>query len=417
MRSWIEVSEAALAGNLQALRQTCGPETEVLSVVKANAYGHGAEVCAQALARAGARWFGVTDAAEGARVRVALNRAHPGRTAEIVVMCGCLPEETALVAEHALTPVVWTTGQIAALRSLQEPRVQIEIDTGMSRQGVAPGYELDGLLAEVCAAGMTLDGVFTHLASAEMSESSLTRLQRQRFERAVEQVRARGMRPNWLHIGNSSSLDNVIDADPISSWLAQLAARAGARAMVRSGLALYGYTLGIEHGTAAPLVPPAPGVERTRPPAALRPRLTPVLTWKTRILSVRSLAVGDTVGYGATFTAHRAMRVALLPVGYADGLRRELSNPAPLAGTGRAGVPAGGWVIAEAADGSRQRCAILGRLSMNLTVVDISAVPTLAAGDPVTVLGPGSTAEDHARLAGTIPYEILCGLRAPSHLI
>ncbi|GAC1419557.1 MAG: alanine racemase [Acidobacteriaceae bacterium] len=394
-RSWIEISEAALAHNLRALQRAAGPDTEVLAVVKANAYGHGAELCAQVLARAGARSFGVTDVAEGARVRGALQRAGFSH-AEILVMCGSLPEETATIAEHDLTPVVWTVPQVEALHNLTRQKIQIEIDTGMGRQGARPGQELDALLAAISAANVTLNGVFTHLCSSEVANSPRTEMQKQRFEQAVNHIRVRGLQPKLIHIGNSSAIDNPSDpGEAIGVWLTQLAQDAGARAMVRSGLALYGYVLPIE------------GLAPNKIAPALRPNLRPALAWKARILAIHTVAPGETIGYGATFTAPAPMRVALLPVGYADGLRRELSSPSPAA-TARASE--GGWVIAYA-NGAPHRCPILGRVSMNLTVVDVTGVSALAPGDPVTVLGDGITADDHARIARTIPYEILCGLK------
>lgn len=399
-RSWIEISEAALAHNLRTLQRAAGSDTEVLAVVKANAYGHGAELCAQALARAGARWFGVTDAAEGARVRLALQAAGFPQ-AEILVMCGSLPEESATIAKHDLTPVVWTVAQVEALLTLKHKKVQIEVDTGMGRQGARPGPDLDALLATISATDVTLDGVFTHLCASEVVSSPLTTLQKQRFVQAVDQVRARNMKPKLIHIGNSSAIDNPCEpGGAMTPWITQLANNAGAHAMVRSGLALYGYVLPID-GLAEQQDVVGP---------ALRPKLRPVLSWNARILAIHTVAAGETIGYGATFTAAAPMRVALLPIGYADGLRRELSNPSPVS-VGHASE--GGWVIACADDGAPRRCGILGRVSMNLTVVDVTSVPGLATGDPVTVLGEGITADDHARLARTIPYEILCGLKSP----
>jgi alanine racemase len=390
---WVEASEERLAGNFRAVAEAAGAETELLAVVKANAYGHGLELCSVALARAGARWLGVTCVSEGARVRTGL--AETGFAAsegvEILVMCGLLPEDATLFAEHRLTPVVWTAEQVAWLRAAAPPRtrVHIEIDTGMGRQGVRPGRELDKLLAELQGAEMIIDGIMTHFCESEVAHSELTRTQQRRFEGAVAQLREKGLRPAWVHAGNSSSLDNVdnLVGDVGSEWLVELAKSVGARAMVRSGLALYGYCLPIEG--AGPSV------------AQVRPALKPVMQWKTRVLAVRELAVEETVGYGATFTASAPMRVALLPVGYADGLRRELSSR-----TGERGSQQGGWVMVRGA-----RAPIIGRVSMNLTVVDVTGIEGVAAGDEVVLLGDGVTAEDHARLAGTIPYEILCGVR------
>jgi alanine racemase len=382
LKIWVEISEENLAGNLRVIQEAAGPETEVLAVVKANAYGHGIEVCSVALVRAGARWLGVTCANEGAQVRRALRAAGIGQVEgeipEILVMCGVLPEDLAKIQEHGLTPVVWTEEQVQWLTGTRL-RVHVEIDTGMGRQGVCTGEALDALLAEVQAAGLTLDGLMTHFCSSEVAGSQLTQLQERRFETAVAQVRSKEITPTWIHAGNTSTVDNPAQANP---WLVERAASVGARAMVRTGLALYGHCLPIDGPGAQPHIARA---------------LQPVIRWKTSVLAVRALAAGDTVGYGATFTAPSAMLIALLPVGYADGLRRELSstNEKP-----------GGWVMLHG-----RRAAILGRISMNLTIVDVTGIDGVAAGDAAVLLGDGITPEDHANLAGTIPYEILCAVR------
>ncbi len=377
MNSWVEVCEQRLAANYRVLAAAAGRETEVLAVVKANAYGHGAELCAVTLAQAGARWFGVGNAAEGARVRGALRQAGFG-DAEILVMCGFLQEDAATIAEHGLTPAVWTVEQAGWLAGTGT-RVHVEIETGMGRQGVRPGAELDGLLGAVSSAGLAVDGVCTHFSAAEVAEPETTRAQQGRFEAAIAQVQERGPRPRWVHAGSSSSVDNAGDRP---GWLAELAKSVGASAMVRCGIGLYGYCLPIE-GAAAPRV---------------RAALQPVLTWKTRVLDVREVCAGETIGYNATFTATGPMRVALLAVGYSDGLRREL---------GSTNTRPGGWVMI-----GQRRAAIVGRISMNLTVVDVSGIEGVRVGDEVVLLGDGTTADGHARLAGTIPYEILCGVRA-----
>ena len=184
--------------------------------------------------------------------------------------------------------------------------------------------------------------------------------------------------------GVPRSVDNPSPAGP---WLAELAKSVGARPMVRSGIAMYGYCLPIEGA----------GAE-----SRLREKLRPVMTWKTRVLDVREMAAGDSVGYNARFTAPNAMRLALLPVGYSDGLRRELSST---------NDKAGGWVMIGGRDGSMRRAAIVGRISMNLTMVDVTGIDGVRVGDEVVLLGDGVTADDHARIAGTISYEILCGVR------
>jgi alanine racemase len=376
------VSEERLAGNYRAVAETVGAGTDVLAVVKANAYGHGAEACSVALARAGAMWFGVADAAEGARVRKALTQAGFG-DAEILVMCGLMQADVEAIAEHGLTPVVWTAEQVGWLRRQAGMRVHVEVDSGMGRQGCRPGGELDAVLEAIGVAGLVMDGVLTHFCAAEVAGSEKTREQQKRFRAAVEQVRAKGLTPNWVHAGSSSSVDNPAGD---AGWLEGVAKSLGARAMVRCGIALYGYCLEIEGGSVQPKI---------------RAKLRPVMTWKTRVLDVRDAEAGETIGYNATFTAAGPMRVALLPVGYADGLRRELSatNERP-----------GGWVMIGGRGGSQKRAGIVGRVSMNLTAVDVTRIEGLSVGDEVVVLGDGVTADDHARVVGTVAYEILCGV-------
>lgn len=381
MRSWVEVSEERLAQNFRVLTQFAGAQTDVLAVVKANAYGHGDTRCAVALAEAGATCFGVADVREAAGVRRVLDAAgHPA--AEILVLCGLSPQDAPVIAEHRLAASVWTVDQVNALRSAPGARLHIEVETGMGRQGVRPGAELERVLDALQDASLVFAGLMTHFSSAEVVGSPKTRRQQVEFERAVQQVGARSMRPQWVHAGASSTLDNP---DWDASWLPALAHSIGARAMVRCGLALYGYCNPIQGG-----VP------------QLTPRLAPIMTWKTRVLDVREVVAGDCIGYDSTFIACGPMRLALLPIGYADGLRRALSST-----SGREG----GWVLIRG-----RRAPIIGRISMNLTIVDVSSIENAMLGDEVILLGEGMDANDHARLAGTISYDILCGIRGQEQL-
>jgi alanine racemase len=406
VNSWVEVSEQRLAANYKVLSAAAGEDTAVLAVVKANAYGHGAAVCAPLLARAGAEWLGVADAAEGRAVREAHAAAgiETARQPKILVMCGGCGDDADSIVQQGLTPVVWQRRQMECLAEAVARRgagsplpVHLEIDTGMARQGVAPGEELHALLRWLRDQPLLrLDGVMTHFASAEVAGSRQTAEQRERFEQAIKAVAATGLQPEWVHAGSSSTLDNQgtnRSTDANLPWLRGLANSVGARPMVRAGIALYGYCLPIE--TAATSV--AATVH-----AQVRPQLQPVMSWKTRVIGLRDVQAGDAVGYNATFTARRPMRLALLPVGYADGLRRELSG---------SDAQVGGWVMVQG-----RRAAIVGRVSMNLTVVDVTEIHGVSVGDEVVVLGDGITADDHARLAHTISYEIVCGVRASSYL-
>ncbi|WP_254061653.1 alanine racemase [Granulicella sp. L60] len=409
MKSWVEVSEQRLAANYRLLMEAAGAGTAVLAVVKANAYGHGAAICAPVLARAGAKWLGVTDVAEGAAVREALTSEgiSSAMQPEILVMSGLIGDEAGAVVRHGLTPVVWDRQQVEWLAGAVSRAgsgvplaVHVEIDTGMARQGVRPGEDLDELLGWLRAqSGLRLGGVMTHFASSEIAGSPQTVEQAGLFEEAVGAVKAAGLQPAWVHAGNSSTVDNqgvknFGEGSP--AWLRRLAASVGARSMVRTGLALYGYCLPIEQASVSSTKEDVvrPGVE---------PRLQHVMTWKTRVIGLRDVRPGDTVGYNAIFSAQRAMRLALLPVGYADGVRRELSG---------SDTRPGGWVMVHG------RCApVVGRVSMNLTIVDVTEILDVAVGDEAVVLGEGITANDHARIAGTIAYEIVCGVRASSRLV
>jgi alanine racemase len=384
VKSWVEVSGARLVENLRAVRLAAdtgagaGDGAEILGVIKANAYGHDAVFVARVLVDAGARWLGVADVEEAVRVRGVV-----GDSARVLVMCGLEVEDCAEVIAQGLTPVVWTMEHVAMLERAAQAagldadkavRVHLEIDTGMARQGV----DLAGVaaVAERLAGSewVRCEGVMSHLASAEVVGSEATRRQRERFAAAVQVVVAKGIRPELVHLGNSSAVDEGSTLEGVR----ELAARVGARVMVRPGIALYGYCLPVGTEEAGALV------------------LKPILTWKTRVIGVREIGAGDMVGYGGTFTAKSMMQLALLPIGYSDGFRRDASS-----GVGD------GWVMIAG-----QRAPVVGRVSMDLTTVDVTEIAGVAVGDEVVLLGDGVTADDHARWGGTISYEILCGIRA-----
>jgi alanine racemase len=405
VKSWLEVSNARLTANYALLTRAAGPGTAVLAVIKANAYGHGAALCAPVLAAAGAVWLGVTDAAEGEAVLKSL--AGIASPPKILIMSGFLAEDADAIVQRGLIPTVWSREQMewllqAAARANRNAPIPIhlEIDTGMTRQGIAPGSELDTLLDWLKAhPQLQLNGIFTHFASAEVANSPQTQTQRTQFEQAIAALVQFGLHPAWIHAGNSSTVDTEPTGHNLA-WLRHLAATFGAQPMVRAGIALYGYCLPIELGIELSTKLPVDSASLDVP--AIQPGLRPVLTWKTRILSLRDIAVGAAVGYNGIFTAQHPMRLALLPIGYADGLPRELSasNTQP-----------GGWAIVHG-----QRAPIVGRVSMNLTLLDVTAIPGVNVGDEVILLGDDVTADDHARVARTIPYEILCGLRSPGKL-
>jgi alanine racemase len=392
---WVEVDTCAFEDNYHLLCELAGEATECLAIVKANAYGHGLEVCAPAAVRAGARWLGVTSAEEGVAARSLCS------TARIVVMGGLFPGQGRAAIAGQLTPVVWDLNQLdeleraaAGLGPASVP-IHLEIDTGMSRQGVGLG-DLPATLARfTMASPLHLEAVMTHLYASDDSTGETTGAQLERLERALGFVRDQPtLRPGFLSVGASAALLGG-EAVPISA----LAARSQLRPMLRLGLALYGIS--------PRYCPPfAAGKEPPVLTKALE-QLKPVLSWKTRVTSVRSIPAGAEVGYNGTFVATEPMRLALLPLGYADGLDRRLGNRFSLLVRG-------------------QRAPLVGRISMDQAVLDVTEIPGVEPGDEVVILGSqnlgsqnlGSqngetlTAYDHADAAGTIPWEVLTRIAA-----
>jgi alanine racemase len=289
------------------------------------------------------------------------------------------------MVRHRLTPVAWEPWQLDELESAaREARVDagaipvhLEIDTGMSRQGVDPG-SIDPLLARFRnGSPLKLDGVMTHLFAADEADGAITQEQLARLSESLDRVRAAGLQAEWLNVGNSAAL-----LSEQAAAIGAIAAQFGMKALLRPGLALYGL---------APQFDPAFSGSEPAVLAAAHQRLEPVLSWKTRVVGVRSIPAGAVVGYNGTFVATEPMRLALLAVGYADGLDRRLGNRFSLLVHG-------------------QRAPLVGRISMDQAVLDVTEIPEVSSGDEVVILGTqGSktiTAFDHAEAAGTIPWEI-----------
>jgi alanine racemase len=372
---WVEISALALEENYRTLKSLAAADVELLANVKANAYGHGLELCAPALVRAGANWLGVTSVEEGVAARAVCPEPR------ILVIGSVFPGQGAAVVEHGLTAAAWEQSQLdeltgaargvgAAARSLP---VHLEVDTGMSRQGVGAGDLAAALPRFEAGSPLRLDGVMTHLFAADEADGRVTDEQLARLEAVLAQIRGAGAEPEWLSVGNSAAL-LAGEAERIEA----MAQRHGMKTMLRPGLALYGL---------------APEFEPEEPAAvaAARERLKPVLSWKTRVVGVRAVEAGAVVGYNGTFVATEPMRLALIAVGYADGLDRRLGNNFSLLLRG-------------------QRAPLVGRVSMDQAVVDVTEIDGVAAGDEVVILGLQAseqiTAFDHARAAGTIPWEV-----------
>lgn len=369
--TWAEISRGRLVHNHDVLRRLAGPETELLCVVKANAYGHGLAECARTLENNGTRWFGVTSVEEGLALRRVLEDAR------ILVMSGIFPSEADAAIEHNLTPVVWESEHLVSLENaatrlgvtLAKFPVHLEIDTGMSRQGVQPAH-LEQLLERFGPGSpLRVEAVMTHFHSPGNAE--WTAAQFRQFVTATDTITRSAVHPAILSAGSSAG------ALELNAAVADLAKRIGAKLMLRTGIALYGYP---------------PGPEFAGDGAG---QLKPVLSWKTRVIALREIDAGAVAGYDAAFRARRKTRLALLPVGYADGLNRLLSNR--------------GEVLVRG-----QRTQIAGRISMDQTMIDVTDIAEIEVGDEVAIVGHQKneklTAADIAALTGTISYEVLCAI-------
>ena len=367
---WAEISRRKLLHNYRILEDLAGPDAQLVAVIKADAYGHGLEACARALAADGSRWLGVTSVEEAVRLRGSCPEAR------ILAMSGAWRGEADAVIDARLTPVVWDRDHVEMLREAATRRgvssgalpVHVEIDSGMSRQGVQP-ENLTALLEDLRGAPpLRVEAAMTHFHSP--GDASATGEQMRRFGAAVGLMIGAGIQPEYFSAGSSADL-----LDQSTREITELAKRHSARRMVRSGLALYGYAPqgGRDYG------------------------LQPVLAWKTRVVSLREIEAGAVAGYGATFRAVRPTRLALLAVGYADGLNRGLSNR--------------GSVLVRG-----QKAPIAGRISMDQTMVDVTEIAGVSVEDEVVLIGEQGeasiTADDLARETGTIAYEVLCDLSA-----
>jgi len=361
-RTWVEISLARLSANYEALKAAAGGDVLVCPVLKADAYRHGAETVGRHLERRGARWMAVSNAQEGVELRQA------GVKARILVMGDFLEYERAALADYDLTPVIHSLARLreyanfAGARREQLP-YHLKIDTGMGRLGVRS--PLSEVVATVAGAvELRLEGLLTHLASAPDFTSTQTDEQIANFGAALRALAEAGLHPPLIHLASSTPLVHGM--------------RGALGNMARPGLALYGYV--------SPAAGPAP---------ALVAEVSPVLTWKARVLEIKQIPAGAPVGYGARWRALAETRVGVVAAGYADGIPPGVSNRGNVIAAGRL-------------------APILGAVSMDLTSVDLSACPEVRIGDAVTLLGrEGSVkndADDIARQAGIISYAVLCGI-------
>ena len=359
-----EIDLGALRSNFRVLRAVAS-HGELMVVVKADAYGHGAVTVARTLLDEGCRHLGVATLDEARELREA------GIRARVYLQAGFFAEQAAEIVALDLTPFVFEAPMIglidraaAAAGRIDFP-IHIKIDSGATRLGVMPADIPDVIEAVRAASSVRLEGVCTLLANAGDPKSPITDAQLRAFTGAIETLNAAGMKPSVIHVANSAAL--VLRNDSHFN-------------LARPGLAIYG-------------LPPV---------AAVRDRveLRPVMTFKTRLMQIKRAPAGSGVGYGHTFITPRESLIGVLPVGYADGYRRGLQH--------------GGEVIVRGA-----RAPVVGAVSMDLTTIDVTDIAGASVGDEVILWGESGgeviSVNDVARLAQTISYEMLCtvGKRVP----
>lgn len=362
-RSWVEISREQIAANFDCLRRATGDGIDVMPVVKADAYRHGAIEVSRVLESSGARWLAVSNVEEGVALREA------GISSRILVMADFLPVGRIAMLEHGLTPVIHSLEDLPELDKLaasrgEKVRFHLKIDSGMCRLGTRS--DAQAIAASLASARHApLEGLMTHFASVADFSIQHTEDQTRCFFDLVRELDSLGVRPERVHLSSTGA----IAYRRREAW----------GNMVRPGHAIYGYV--------SPARGPAPG--------NLLKEVRPAMCWKAAVLTVKEIPEGALVGYGGIYRAPKPMRIAVLAVGYADGLPHRLSNRGRVIAAGR-------------------YANILGAVSMDVTTIDVTHCPEIGPGDAVTILGQEGEAtidaQEIARIAGTISYNVLCAI-------
>lgn len=353
-----EIDLGAFVHNIRAIRARLAAGCQLMAVVKADAYGHGAGPLATVALQHGVAWFGVARCQEGVALR------QYGIEVPMLVLGPTWPEEVETLIDYRLTPVIGSSEDAANLqraacrRGLVSP-MHVKIDTGMGRFGVTP-ERVPALLEQLGACShLHLEGLMTHLACADTPDVESVQSQLARFQVVLQQFAVYGLTPRYIHAANSAGLYRYPESHGT---------------LVRAGIALYG---------AHPFAAPAVDI------------LRPVLTWKTRLARVQAVPAGCGISYGYTFITGRPSVIGTLPVGYADGLSRNLSNI--------------GQVLMHG-----QRVPLIGQICMDMCMVDLTDLACAQVGDEVVLIGTQGnervTAEEMAAHCGRIPYEVFCAI-------
>lgn len=361
--SWVEVSGDRLRRNVQAFRNLLQPETRLMTVVKANAYGHGLELASAAIAGS-TDWFGVDSISEALTLDDAVGDKP------ILILGDFAPEHASTVVERGFRQVVYRMDVAESLsaearRQRAPARIHLKLETGTNRQGIGLADVAEFGKATAALPGMEIEGAYTHFANIEDTlDPTFARRQLHRFHRALDMLGGSGIRPKHVHAAATAGI--LLYPETHFS-------------MVRLGIGAYGVWPSRETRLAA----------RER---GLDLKLIPALEWKTRIAQLKPIEAGEYVGYGLSFQASRNMTLAVLPTGYYEGYDRRLSNAGHALVRGR---------IAP----------VVGRVAMNMTVVDVTDLPPPRLDEEVVLLGRQAeceiTADELADRIGTISYEML----------
>lgn len=362
----IEIDGESLVHNLGELKKCLSPDTDIMAIVKSNSYGHGMDIVPTVLSNAGVSHFGVAITEEGIRLR------ENGIEGTIIILGGVYTGQLDEVINYDLTPVVFSSENARELNSLFAQKgivkeVHLQVDTGMGRVGVTEPYYEDFFEVIKNCKNLEVVGFMSHFAQSELEDKSFTDIQLERFKKALSILKSKGITPKYVHHSNSAAIVGYKDSE---------------FNLARTGIMLYGaYPHNINSGD---------GVEDF----SAKVKLKPVMTLKTKILDIKKVAKGETVSYGRTYKCEKDSLIALLPIGYGDGLMRGLSNKGEVLINGR-------------------RCPIRGRVCMDLTMVDVTEAGA-SAGDVVVLIGSQGEetikAEDMASLINTISYEVFCSL-------
>lgn len=358
-RVWAEIDLRAVGHNTRAVRKHIGKKPEMLVVVKANGYGHGAIPIAQTVLENGADRLGVANTKEAIELRQA------GVTAPIHILGGILEEEAPAVVEYNITQMIsdFETAKLLntiALRQNKKITVHLKVDTGMGRMGEMP-EKMEDLAKKVAGLSqINIEGLCTHLSSVSTGPNDFTRRQIGIFRKSAVQLEKAGFKFKYRHAANSAAL--ISTPDSLFN-------------MVRPGIVIYGMYL-------------APQLKKLI-------KVRPVLSLKAKIVFIKEVPKGWTVGYDRTFKTKRPTKVGVIPIGYKDGYVREFSN--------RAHVLVNG-----------DKVPVIGRVSMDYTTIDVTKVKDIRVGDEVILIGKSGNhqilVEDLANMRDTIPYEITCSM-------